>query len=74
MFLTFICVLCYTYSPPQAKNLAVCPISDGNEAIDVVLLDPGPHLARPHRTWFLCISRVPYMKVARLPQIIPYME
>ena len=44
------------------------------DVIDVVLLDPGPHLARPHRTWFLCISRVPYMKVARLPQIIPYME
>ena len=33
MVLTFIGVLCYTYSPPQAKNLAVCPISDGNEAI-----------------------------------------
>ena len=33
MVLTFIGVLCYTNSPPQAKNLAVCPISDGNEAI-----------------------------------------
>ena len=31
MVLTFIGVLCY--SPPQAKNLAVCRISDGKKAI-----------------------------------------